>query len=334
MKTESLPRRRFAAVVLAGSVALATGCSKDTNTNPPQPEGTIVHTVSYLPGPAWKDGEPISAQGLDPHFAFMGDNFRAGALVANGPFGDAIEGFYVFAVDDRGGVDALVDADPAVTAGTLEPHEISPWFLMMDHLDAPARDGESLFVLEYGPGPSWQSGKALSEQPISEHMAYVGKLFEAGTLIAGGPIPQQDRGRYVVSAKNESQAQGARRRRSRRFAGDLQCSGSPLVGCATAIRGKGARLRTRVDRSFPPGLYPDRGRRVVPCRRVWQAAPRSTPTGRKRRSSRVASPRTRVRSPCLRLTGSVGSPCSRRSGAAAWASCTARTTRRSTAALP
>ena len=160
-----------------------------------------------MAGPAWKTGEPIESQGLNPHFEFMGEKFGNGTLVANGPFGDAIEGFYVFAVDDPDGIDAIVADDPAVEAGTLAPAAVTPWLIVMDALDAPRRDGESLYVLEYGPGPRWKAGKPLGQQKIGPHMKYVSGLFANGALLAGGPIPGEDRGRYIVSAPGKAGAQ-------------------------------------------------------------------------------------------------------------------------------
>lgn len=202
-----MTRRSLGILALVGALTATIGCAPPSATTPPAPAGTLVHTLTYVAGDSWKHDEPITAQGLDPHFVFMGEHFANGTLVANGPFADAIEGLYVFAVDDRSDMDAIVASDPAVEAGTLRPQKIEPWLLIVDHLDAPPREGESLFVLEYGPGPRWKDGKPLGEQKIGPHMDYVSHLFEAGDLIAGGPIPGADGGRYIVSVPTRQGAQ-------------------------------------------------------------------------------------------------------------------------------
>ncbi len=44
------------------------------------------------------------------------------------------------------------------------------------------------FVVLYRPGPGWLEGKTIREQPISEHVGYMKKLKELGTLVLGGPF--------------------------------------------------------------------------------------------------------------------------------------------------
>jgi uncharacterized protein YciI len=48
-------------------------------------------------------------------------------------------------------------------------------------------------------GPRWVDGRPMTEQDIGAHVAYVTRLFEAGTLLAGGPVPGADEGRYIVA---------------------------------------------------------------------------------------------------------------------------------------
>lgn len=44
------------------------------------------------------------------------------------------------------------------------------------------------FVVLHTPGPMWQAGKSMLEQPgIREHVAHYRKLLEAGKLVMGGP---------------------------------------------------------------------------------------------------------------------------------------------------
>ena len=206
------PTTRFASLSQSCSLALglalvacqASPTDRDAAQAPAPAQGTVVHTLTYVPGPNWDPDKPVSEQGLDEHFAYMGTLYERGTLLANGPYGDAVRGLYVLALPDEAAVSSVVDGDPAVRDGKLVPERIAPWLVMMDALDR--ETDEEFFLLEYRPGSSWSEGKPLQEQPVGEHLGYVTELFERGELIAGGPLPAEDGGRYIVAVADQKAA--------------------------------------------------------------------------------------------------------------------------------
>ncbi len=46
-----------------------------------------------------------------------------------------------------------------------------------------------MFVVIYTPGPAWQTGKTVTEQPfIREHVRYMQQVFATKQLLMGGPF--------------------------------------------------------------------------------------------------------------------------------------------------
>ena len=58
---------------------------------------------------------------------------------------------------------------------------------MMTQMNSGDTSGQ-YFVVIYRPGSGWLEGKAIREQPTSEHVAYMKKLKALGTLVLGGPF--------------------------------------------------------------------------------------------------------------------------------------------------
>ncbi|MCA9619816.1 MAG: hypothetical protein KC731_12405 [Myxococcales bacterium] len=204
---------------VALSLLLLVGCVGDRGAAPadsanpasstPAPEtpaaqGELLYALSYVPGAAWKDGEPLAAQGLDDHFGYVGDLFERRILVANGLYSDELRGLYLLSVGTEEEVRAITASDPAVTQGKLRVDTIEPWLVVLQAFDASIGDAE-LFVLRYLPGASWVEGKPLAEQDLSAHLAYVGQVFERGQLLAGGPLVDRDEGRYIVAVKSRAE---------------------------------------------------------------------------------------------------------------------------------
>ncbi len=174
--------------------------------SPSAPAGSLVHSFHYVPGPNWSADAPLSEQGLGPHFAYVGELFEEGTLLTNGLFGDRIEGLYVVDVPSEEDVRAIVDADPAVSAGILTLDAIEPWMLLMENLDV-SHGEQQYFVLTYSPGSGWRPGLPLAEQDIGAHVGYMQGLLEDGSLLAAGPLVGTDLGRYVLAAADESALQ-------------------------------------------------------------------------------------------------------------------------------
>lgn len=58
------------------------------------------------------------------------------------------------------------------------------------------------------PGTLWNPNKAIREQPFwDEHARFVDALFEAGTIILGGPFPDRTGSMVIVAADNAATVQ-------------------------------------------------------------------------------------------------------------------------------
>jgi uncharacterized protein YciI len=165
-----------------------------------------LYALNYIAGPRWKPGKPPQEQDLAGHFGYVDKLFKQGKLVVNGLYGDEIRGLYMFAVDSPSDVNSIVAADPAVQNGTLVADGIAPWLVMWDGLDQTAVAGAAFFLLEYGPGRNWITGKSAMEQNLKEHFAYVTDKQKQGTLFAAGPLVGTDHGRYLITAASKTEA--------------------------------------------------------------------------------------------------------------------------------
>lgn len=163
---------------------------------------TTVYAVTYGAGPTWKASMPPQDQDLGDHFAYVDTLFEQGILLANGPFQDRPQGFYLYLTGTSSEVQRLTADDPAVRTGVLRVDRTSPWTLLMDALDRELAELHTN-VLEYTPGLAWEAGKPLSGQRIEEHVEYMGGLFARGRVLAGGPVDEQQGGRYLVAAADE-----------------------------------------------------------------------------------------------------------------------------------
>lgn len=56
-------------------------------------------------------------------------------------------------------------------------------------------------VVFHLPGPAWQAGKSLLEQPgVMDHVGHYGRLLEAGKLAMGGPHLDERGGGMMIPA--------------------------------------------------------------------------------------------------------------------------------------
>ena len=65
---------------------------------------------------------------------------------------------------------------------------------------------QKLFVIIYRAGPAWKPGLPATQQPLAHHGAYVRKLAQEGTLIAGGPFGDADGGLGILRAPDAAAA--------------------------------------------------------------------------------------------------------------------------------
>jgi uncharacterized protein YciI len=86
----------------------------------------------YRAGPAWKVGEPVSAQALGPHFEFIKRLLDEGRLFAGGGMDDvAGGGLAIFRAASVEEARAIFAADPALATGLLVG-EIHAWYPRFD----------------------------------------------------------------------------------------------------------------------------------------------------------------------------------------------------------
>jgi uncharacterized protein YciI len=198
------------------SVVLICACGAATKDQEPQAAVTPssasrpkpLYALTYVAGPSWKKGKGPGEQDLGAHFAYVDGLFEKGFLVTNGIYGDEVRGMYVFAVASEADVKRIVADDPAVKNGVLASDTITPWLVMWDGLGANLRETDGTYVIEYGPGKSWIAGKPATEQRLDEHFGYVTSKKNEGRLLAAGPLPGTDHGRYIVVASSKSEADG------------------------------------------------------------------------------------------------------------------------------
>jgi uncharacterized protein YciI len=73
-------------------------------------------------------------------------------------------------------------------------------------LCAQERPAKSTFLVVYRPGPSWVTGKSLSEQPLKEHGNYMLSLYTKGSLKFAGPFGDDAGGAVVLEVSSEAEA--------------------------------------------------------------------------------------------------------------------------------
>jgi uncharacterized protein YciI len=85
----------------------------------------------YRPGPAWEAGKPLGQQKLGKHGAYMQQLVRDGKVVAGGPWVGADGGMAIVHAASAEAANAILAADPAITAGVFEA-EVRTWDPLVD----------------------------------------------------------------------------------------------------------------------------------------------------------------------------------------------------------
>jgi uncharacterized protein YciI len=110
----SAGRRRFIHLGFSAAAGLAASRMAAAESSP-----GALYLAIYRPGPNWLAGKPTSAQPLREHGKYMLSLYRSGRLQLAGSFGDEAGGAAAFEAEDDAAAQAIVDADPAVTAGVM-----------------------------------------------------------------------------------------------------------------------------------------------------------------------------------------------------------------------
>lgn len=90
---------------------------------------TQLFLIIYRPGPAWKTGQPASAQPPLEHGRYLLHLYKQGQLRSAGPFDDDTGAALVLEVFDEAQAKALVNADPAIVQAVFT-YELHPWTLV------------------------------------------------------------------------------------------------------------------------------------------------------------------------------------------------------------
>lgn len=189
MRNLSTARWLFAGLIFAASSAVASA-----QTEPPPTPMTI---VVYEAGVNWKQGKPPGEQNMGPHFGYVGELFKTGKVVAYGPQTDAVRGYYILAGAEPAAADDFVRNDPAVKDRVFKEAARLTWAVAVNGFEA-NKQGESYFILRFGPGAKWVKGKSVTEQNIAAHFGYMIEQSKKGVVVAAGPSMAGNEGLYVV----------------------------------------------------------------------------------------------------------------------------------------
>lgn len=67
---------------------------------------------------------------------------------------------------------------------------------------------EKSFAAIYERGPNWIAGKPISQQPLSEHVAYLTGLHDQGVVTMGGPFADETGGLVILAVTDGEEAAG------------------------------------------------------------------------------------------------------------------------------
>ncbi len=65
---------------------------------------------------------------------------------------------------------------------------------------------KQFYAVLYGPGKNWVEGKAMQQQPLDGHIAYVKNLSEDGTVLLAGPFVDGGGGLTILQADSLDEA--------------------------------------------------------------------------------------------------------------------------------
>jgi uncharacterized protein len=105
---------------------LALVATSGASAPPAEPAAKATYLVVYRPGGGWLPGKPLAQQPLAEHFKYMVSLYEKGTLRFAGPFLDDTGGAVVLEAAGEAEANAIVAADPAVTARVFVA-EIHPW---------------------------------------------------------------------------------------------------------------------------------------------------------------------------------------------------------------
>lgn len=65
---------------------------------------------------------------------------------------------------------------------------------------------ERCFAAIYERGPNWIAGKPITQQPLSEHVAYLMGLHDQSVVAMGGPFADETGGLVILAVTDSDEA--------------------------------------------------------------------------------------------------------------------------------
>ena len=62
------------------------------------------------------------------------------------------------------------------------------------------------FAANYEPGPNWEPGKPIAQQPLREHVVYLNDLHDREVVLMGGPFADGTAGLVILEASEIEEA--------------------------------------------------------------------------------------------------------------------------------
>lgn len=128
---------RFIKAAFASAMAMAL-VPHAAAANPSAAEGKAVEharqpyfAIMYDPGPEWKRGEPLSAQGLGDHGRYMRKLAQDGVLILAGPLSTSEGGLVILVAGNLDEAADIMARDPAVLQGKFVGR-VSEWRPLID----------------------------------------------------------------------------------------------------------------------------------------------------------------------------------------------------------
>jgi uncharacterized protein len=185
----------FCAGTVAAQSAPATAPSsspKESSAAPGQPAAQFFFVLLKRPANApqltKEEGEKLQAE----HIANIRRLHAEGKLLVAGPFMDdgVLRGIFVMKAGSLEEVQGWANSDPAIHAGRLAAEVHGPWVIHPEgiHQTTTPNTLEQYTLILASRGENWDPKSPAFQDTVNQHLAYLKKLMEQGTLVLAGPF--------------------------------------------------------------------------------------------------------------------------------------------------
>ncbi len=126
MKTIRFIKAAFASAMAVALLPHAAAANPAADGKAAQRAGRTYFAIIYDPGPEWKRGEPLSAQGLGDHGRYMRQLAQDGVIILAGPLSTSEGGLVILVAGNLDEAAAIMAQDPAVIQGKFVGR-VSEW---------------------------------------------------------------------------------------------------------------------------------------------------------------------------------------------------------------